>query len=184
MALEGLKKAAVELLLIPDLTKSKSASRLQKLLKQSKSLDEEYAQWDNAFSDVRALKSPAIDQLLKSKAEELKGAANQLLNSNPKDAQQLYTAAILLTPENHLLFSNRSAAFMKLELYQKALEDAYKVIALAPSWPKGYLRQGNALEAIPRLEEAKKAYANAEGLEAGSATEDVARIHGKIEAEE
>lgn len=41
---------------------------------------------------------------------------------------------------NHILYSNRSAAYVKLEQYDKALADAVKAKELDPTWPKvGFL---------------------------------------------
>lgn len=37
---------------------------------------------------------------------------------------------------NHILYSNRSAAYVKLELFEKALADALKAKELDSSWPK------------------------------------------------
>lgn len=37
---------------------------------------------------------------------------------------------------NHILYSNRSAAYIKLEQFEKALADALKAKELDPSWPK------------------------------------------------
>ena len=42
------------------------------------------------------------------------------------------------------VLSNRSAAHAELENFEAALADANDVIALAPEWPKGYLRKGKA----------------------------------------
>ena len=39
-------------------------------------------------------------------------------------------------PKNHVLYSNRSAAYLKKNDYDKALEDAERVIEVKPDWPK------------------------------------------------
>ena len=42
----------------------------------------------------------------------------------------------LVLQVNHILYSNRSAAYIKLELFEKALADALKAKELDQSWPK------------------------------------------------
>lgn len=37
---------------------------------------------------------------------------------------------------NHILYSNRSAAYIKLEQFDRALQDALKAKELDPTWPK------------------------------------------------
>ena len=51
-------------------------------------------------------------------------------------AISLYTEAIRLDPANHILYSNRSAAHVKLGQFGKALQDAVKAKQLNPEWPK------------------------------------------------
>ena len=72
----------------------------------------------------------------------------------------LYTEAIQLDPNNHILYSNRSAAFIKLGQFSKALKDAVKAKDLNPDWPKAYYRQGVALQCLARHAEALGAFAN------------------------
>lgn len=82
-------------------------------------------------------------------------------------AAGLYTRAIELTPTNHVLYSNRSAAFLGKGDYgslHAALGDAVECIRLAPRWPKGYARKGAALHGLKRWDEAIAAYK--QGLEA------------------
>ncbi|EGG19805.1 hypothetical protein DFA_06907 [Cavenderia fasciculata] len=57
----------------------------------------------------------------------------------------------------HILYSNKSACHYNLKNYVEALMDADKSIELAPSWPKGYFRRAQALEALGRKDEAEQA---------------------------
>lgn len=63
-----------------------------------------------------------------------------------------------MDPKNHVLFSNRSAAYAKAGNYRAALEDANQTVALNPSWSKGYSRKGSALAYLGKHEEAIAAY--------------------------
>lgn len=68
---------------------------------------------------------------------ELKDKGNAALQANKFDeAIRCYTEAIALDPNNHVLFSNRSAAYAKACLYQKSLEDAVKTVQIKPDWAK------------------------------------------------
>ncbi len=53
-----------------------------------------------------------------------------------EEAVQFYTQAISKDPTNHVLYSNRSAAYMKQEKYNEALEDASTTTKLKPDWAK------------------------------------------------
>lgn len=74
------------------------------------------------------------------------------------DAIQAYTEAINLDPKNHVLYSNRSAAYAKAGQYENALKDADETIALNPQWPKGYSRKGSALSYMQKYMEAFEVY--------------------------
>ncbi|XP_078483981.1 stress-induced-phosphoprotein 1 [Ciona intestinalis] len=103
-------------------------------------------------------------------ADELKKKGNAAVQSkNYKEAIGHYTEAIKIDPENHVLYSNRSAAYSSNEQYSEALEDAQKVIEIRPDWGKGYSRKGSALAFLKRHEEAKMAYE--EGLKYDSQNE-------------
>lgn len=91
--------------------------------------------------------------------DELKAKGNAALQSEKFDeAIQFYTEAINLDPSNHILYSNRSAAFAKVGKYNNSLEDAEKTVELKKDWPKGYSRKGAALELLSRYDEALKTY--------------------------
>ena len=57
-------------------------------------------------------------------------------NSDFERAIRLYTEALVLDPANHILYSNRSAAHIKLRQYEKALHDATKARELNDKWSK------------------------------------------------
>ena len=60
-------------------------------------------------------------------------------------ASQQYSMALRLDPRNHVLYSNRSAAYASLQSWDRALEDGEKCVKLAPAWGKGYARKAAAL---------------------------------------
>lgn len=51
-------------------------------------------------------------------------------------AIHLYDDALQADPQNCILYSNRSAALLKLGRHQAALDDAEKACQLNPKWPK------------------------------------------------
>ncbi|KAH3843339.1 hypothetical protein DPMN_116854 [Dreissena polymorpha] len=88
------------------------------------------------------------------KAVEVKQSANDAMQScRFETAIQLYTSALELAPKDHLLLSNRSYAFSRLDKYQEALDDADHVLSLRPDWPKGFFRRGCALYGLGHYEE-------------------------------
>jgi len=92
-------------------------------------------------------------------AEEFKAKGNAAFQAgNNDEAVEWFTKAIELDPKNHILFSNRSAAYCASENYFKALEDATKTTELKPDWPKGWSRKGAALHGTGDHEAAVAAY--------------------------
>lgn len=51
-------------------------------------------------------------------------------------AVRLYTEALSADPQNCILYSNRSAAYLRLGQYSTALDDAVKARLINPKWPK------------------------------------------------
>lgn len=68
---------------------------------------------------------------------EFKELGNEAYQAGEYDkAVILYTSGIEQEPNNAALFSNRSAAFLKVEDYSKAKLDADMCIQLDPKWSK------------------------------------------------
>jgi tetratricopeptide (TPR) repeat protein len=88
-------------------------------------------------------------------ANALKDEGNKAFqNGNTQSAINFFSQAIDLDPDNHVFYSNRSAAFMKNDSISKALKDAEKCVELAPKWAKGYSRLGAAQQSLKRFDAA------------------------------
>lgn len=96
---------------------------------------------------------------------------------------QLYSQGVDLDPDNHILFSNRSAAYLKINergkvrrqdakgyvnqfvacdissaVVVQALKDAEKLMEMQPEWPKSFSRKAAAQHALTRYEAAMETY--------------------------
>lgn len=67
-------------------------------------------------------------------------------------AREHYTASLRHETRNHLVWANRSAAHLRLERHQDALDDARKARVLEPGYAKAWFREGAAWEALERWE--------------------------------
>ena len=75
-----------------------------------------------------------------------------------KTAIDEYTKAITVDPEFVVLYSNRSAAYLKNGEKSKALRDAEKCVSLDPKFVKGYSRLATALFSLTRYVQAQETY--------------------------
>ncbi|KAL2490047.1 Hsp70-Hsp90 organizing protein 2 [Forsythia ovata] len=96
-------------------------------------------------------------------ADEAKAKAKAKGNAvfatgNYTDAARHFTETINLAPANHVLFSNRSAAYASLNKFSDALSDAQKTVELKPDWSKGYSRLGAAHMGLHSYNDAVSAY--------------------------
>lgn len=102
-------------------------------------------------------------------AEELKQQGNAAFAAEDYDeAIDKFSQAIALDATNHILYSNRSAAYLAAGKKQEALDDAKKCVELNPNWSKGYLRLGKAQEAMGNPMEASEAYEKGLEIEPGN----------------
>ena len=89
----------------------------------------------------------------------LKKAADEKFSAGDYEgAIAEYSQAISIDNQNHVLYSNRSASYLKLNEKSKALQDASRCVSLAPDWEKGYSRLGSAQFALGRHDAALATY--------------------------
>ncbi|KAJ5273843.1 Heat shock chaperonin-binding [Penicillium angulare] len=99
-------------------------------------------------------------------ADALKAEGNKAFSAKDyPTAIEKFSQAIGIEPENHILFSNRSAVYAAQAEYQKALDDAEKAISIKPDWSKGHARKGAAYKGLGDLLAAHDAYEEALKIE-------------------
>jgi stress-induced-phosphoprotein 1 len=99
-----------------------------------------------------------------------------------------FTEAIAIEPTNHILYSNRSAAYASKKSkddFEKALEDANKVVEIKPDWAKGWGRKGAAMHGLGDLLGAHDAYEEGLKLDPANAANKsgLAAVNRAIDAE-
>lgn len=123
-------------------------------------------------------------------AEEAKAKGNAAFAAaDYATAIKHFTEAINLSPNNHVLYSNRSAAHASLSNYADALADAKKTVELKPDWSKGYSRLGAARLGLHQIQDAISAYKkgleidpNNEALKSGLADAEAAAARSSSRA--
>ena len=120
-------------------------------------------------SIARQVKAAKAAAMLK-RATTLKDKGNEALKNGDVEASiKHYSMAIRLCPTEATFLSNRSAAYLKGQLYKKALRDAKSCTEQAPEWAKGYTRLGASFFALDMMQNALEAYRKANALEPGNA---------------
>jgi tetratricopeptide (TPR) repeat protein len=101
-----------------------------------------------------------------SLASKLKDQGNAAFKAGEfQVAADFFTDAIDISPDDHILHSNRSGAYASLKDYGKAGADALRCTQLAPDWAKGWVRLGVAQLGLKDIDGARKAYEKALSLE-------------------
>ncbi|PFH31152.1 tetratricopeptide repeat domain containing protein [Besnoitia besnoiti] len=75
-----------------------------------------------------------------------------------QEAVGFFTEAIKQTPDDAVLYSNRSGAYACLNKLEEALQDAEVCVKLRPTWGKGYSRKGLAEFRMMKYKEAEATY--------------------------
>jgi serine/threonine-protein phosphatase 5 len=92
-----------------------------------------------------------------AKALELKDEGNKaLMAGKTLDAIRLYSEGLEFAPTNAVLLSNRAMAYIKVENYGLAIQDATNAIKADPAYAKGYYRRGTAEFALNKHKAARK----------------------------
>ncbi|XP_045621312.2 small glutamine-rich tetratricopeptide repeat-containing protein beta [Procambarus clarkii] len=100
------------------------------------------------------------------KVTELRERGNECVRAgNYAEAIIHYSHAIKIESSSPQLYSNRSYAFLKLQQYYHALEDANEAIRLDPGWAKGYFRRGEVEFATSHFAQALESYRRASQLQ-------------------
>mmetsp|Transcript_9599 Transcript_9599/g.28658 ORF Transcript_9599/g.28658 Transcript_9599/m.28658 type:complete len:742 (+) Transcript_9599:252-2477(+) len=113
---------------------------------------------------------PAIEQvdsgfseaLAQAEAEKLKSKGNSHMQKKHYDeALECYTQALRLSPSgplSHVYFSNRAAALLSMKMFDQAILDSERALALAPTYGKAHARLGLAHFLLGDYRRALEAY--------------------------
>lgn len=102
----------------------------------------------------------------KAEAEKLKSQGNDLMKQEKyDDAIDYYSKAITLDGRNAVFYSNRAAAYSKVNEHEKSIEDCKVAIAIDPQYSKAYGRMGLAYASLNDFQSAKDCYSKALSLD-------------------
>ncbi|KAL5017636.1 hypothetical protein ScPMuIL_007225 [Solemya velum] len=97
---------------------------------------------------------------LQKQAQEEKEEGNKLFKeASYKEARKHYTRALKLCPlsfkkDRSIMFSNRAACKMRMELYEEAIKDSTSALDLNPLYLKALMRRAELYEKNEKLEDA------------------------------
>eukprot|EP01080_Neovahlkampfia_damariscottae_P006996 gene6996-11162_t len=102
----------------------------------------------------------------------------ELQKGNYELAIEYFTKGINEEPQNHILYSNRSAAYLTMNKLTEALKDSETCVKIDPNFIKGYLRKANTLIEMEDLEKAKETLE--EGLKIDSSNDKISKLASDI----
>jgi len=97
-------------------------------------------------------------------------------NGKYKEASLIFSDIIkskINVIDKSILLCNRAACYVKMENYEKSLEDIIETVRIKPNWGKAWGRLGASLYGLGRFEEAITAYKKAQELEPSSIYENM-----------
>ncbi|XP_057795770.1 uncharacterized protein LOC131011892 isoform X1 [Salvia miltiorrhiza] len=107
----------------------------------------------NAVQEMQTAGCQTFDQ--KMLAETFKTQGNKAMQSKLyTEAVELYTFAIALCDDNAVYYCNRAAAYTQIQLYDEAVQDCLKSMAINPNYSKAYSRLGFAYYAQGKYRDA------------------------------
>jgi len=99
-----------------------------------------------------------------------------------------YTDALAIDPSNHVLLSNRSAAYLSMGERGRALRDGKKCTEVNRGWARGWTRVASAEEALGRYRDAAESYRKAlereDSTKGGSSKTGIQRCDAKVREDE
>ena len=105
------------------------------------------------------------DEEANKKANEYKEMGNDAFRQAEfKRATELYTSALMIKDDNHILYTNRAQALIKLGKYLDASHDCRKAIKLKPEFIKAYIHLSKALKELGEFQEAIDTLERAEDM--------------------
>lgn len=117
---------------------------------------------DVVLRDIEILPQPLATSVNQTKGEAFKEEGNESLkNGQWQKAADSYTEALKLDPSNAVYFCNRSAAFLSIENFDRAVYDAYSATRLDPKYAKAWSRLGLAWLKLGHGNRAQRAYERA-----------------------
>ena len=107
----------------------------------------------------------------KLEAENIKSEGNaKLALKDFASAEELYSRAIDLCPDNETYYTNRALARTNLKKFDSAAEDCYAALKINPGSARAYGRLGSAMFQAGKFSESRDAYVKALDLDKGNAT--------------
>ena len=118
---------------------------------------EEDAEFQHEEIPLADVTDRSDDPEAEEKALKLKDEGNGFLKEGRfLEATKSYSDALEYQPTNAIILSNRAMAFIKLENYGLALQDADHAIESDPRYAKAYYRRASANYALDHLKAARK----------------------------
>ncbi|KAM0686206.1 hypothetical protein COBT_002573 [Conglomerata obtusa] len=99
---------------------------------------------NNAENEEEKKQEDAERKVHNIRAEEFKAEGNDFFkNKNYDEAVLAYTQAIDEDDQNPIYYSNRAAAYAKLDMVDNGIEDCLAAVKLDPCFVKAYIRLGD-----------------------------------------